>query len=465
MSLQKPPSGLKEKLLTREPQHNFDYTALDSKTRIVVQQCTSEIKERLWDAAQAIWEIGQKLVDVRNCLSYGQFNSWLKAEFQWSRSTAYNYINVFKIFGSCPNFRQLDIAASALYLLATSSIPEEARKKALESAKAGETITYSKAKAIISQYKKSSQTNKDQQPFTINVSAESLERKSSTTAKLCSTSTVNHYKPNEPATTFEATPKTYTMNVNKNAVVGELVEQQQEVEMPQLMVDDGVCIQHSQNDEDKWSDKIAAEKFPPEQPALATVAKREWKIGDEVKHPVWGIGNIVALSGDTGEFTNIPEWIGMPINQDFPLIMWKESQKLSPIRTQELKRFSTEKETNSQLTSPILSLPMFESVEQELPQKLEALDFTGNSGQLPPNILQNHANPNDNNFYSKVNSLLQPTSINTDDICILLQAYAKYLTSEQIELVWQAIAHRISCDGKIFRDNASPHILHHSQQD
>ncbi len=63
--------------------------------------------------------------------------------------------NVFEKFSSCPNFGQLNIAASALYLLAASSIPDEARKEALESAKGGETITYSKAKAIISRYKKS----------------------------------------------------------------------------------------------------------------------------------------------------------------------------------------------------------------------------------------------------------------------------------------------------------------------
>ncbi len=449
MSLQKPPSGLKEKPLSHES-HNFDYAALDSQTRIVVQQRTSEIKERLRDAAQAIWEIGQKLVDVRNCLSYGQFNSWLKTEFQWSRSTAYNYINVFETFGSCPNFGQLNIAASALYLLAAPCIPEEARKEALESAKRGEIITYSKAKAIISRYKKSSQINKDEQSSTINVSASPLERKSSTAAQPSPATTLHLYQPNEPATTFEATSLAETVNTNRDAVVGESVQQLGE-EMPQLMVDDfevgdRVCIAHSQNGEDKWAGKTTVEKLPPEQPALATVAKREWKIGDYVKHPVWGIGKIVALLGDAGEATNIPEWMGMPINQDFPLIMWKESQKLSPVRSQELKWFSIEKETKSQLTFPVLPVPKSESVEQELPQKLEALDFTGSNSQLLPNILPQNANSTDNDFRSKVNPPPQPISINTDDICILLQANVKYLTDEQIKVVWQAIAHRIPCE-------------------
>jgi hypothetical protein len=92
----------------RMPEHQvFDYTALDPESRIVVQQRTSEIKECLRTAALAVWEIGQKLVEVRSRLEYGQFRDWLKAEFQWSRSTAYNYINVFRTFGSCPNFGQL----------------------------------------------------------------------------------------------------------------------------------------------------------------------------------------------------------------------------------------------------------------------------------------------------------------------------------------------------------------------
>jgi hypothetical protein len=45
-----------------------------------------------------------------------------------------------------------------------------------------------------------------------------------------------------------------------------------------------------------------------------------------------------------------------------------------------------------------------------------------------------------------VNSLPQPIPMNTDDICRLLQANEKYLTDEQIKVVWQAIAYRIRCE-------------------
>ncbi|MFN6571994.1 DUF3102 domain-containing protein [Dendronalium sp. ChiSLP03b] len=63
----------------------FDYEILDDKQRIVIQQRTGEIKERLRRSAQDIWEIGQKLADVRSRLKHGQFETWLKAEFGWSR--------------------------------------------------------------------------------------------------------------------------------------------------------------------------------------------------------------------------------------------------------------------------------------------------------------------------------------------------------------------------------------------
>lgn len=102
----------------------FDYATLDCETRIVVQQRTGEIKEKIHNVAQLAWEIGQKLADVRGRLRPRQFTFWLQTEFQWSRSTAYNYIKVFESFPICPNFGQIDIATSALILLAAPSTPE-----------------------------------------------------------------------------------------------------------------------------------------------------------------------------------------------------------------------------------------------------------------------------------------------------------------------------------------------------
>lgn len=177
MTLSELPFELPEQPL-QEVAQSFDYAVLDTETRIVVRQRASEIKERLRDVAQATWEVGQKLVDVRSRLEYGQFNLWLKTEFQWSRSTAYKYINIFESFGSCPQFGQLDIAISVLYLLAAPSTPKTAREEALERAFEGETITSTKAKAIADHHKNLARSSNATELITVDTTAETIEKES-----------------------------------------------------------------------------------------------------------------------------------------------------------------------------------------------------------------------------------------------------------------------------------------------
>ena len=121
---------------------HFDYGVLEPKQRSIVEQRTGEIRERLRRSAQDIWEIGQMLADVRTELKHGQFDAWLKAEFNWSRRTAYNFINVYETFRDRANLAQIDIATSALYLLAAPSTPQAVREQYLQEAKTGKKITY-----------------------------------------------------------------------------------------------------------------------------------------------------------------------------------------------------------------------------------------------------------------------------------------------------------------------------------
>lgn len=184
--------GLPKQSLNLKTQE-FDYATLDTETRNVVQQRSNEIKERLRDSAQAAWEIGQRLVEVRDRLGYGRFYSWLQVEFEWSPRTAYNYISVFESFRSCATFSQVEIATSALYLLASPSTPEAARSEALERAKLGETITPSKAKEIASKHKKSAKP-KAAKPVTVEVTAETIATSSTTSAE---PEPAQHTKPSE----------------------------------------------------------------------------------------------------------------------------------------------------------------------------------------------------------------------------------------------------------------------------
>ena len=132
---------------------SFDYDSLAPTHRFIVQEHTGEIRKRLRRSAQDVCEIGQRLADVRERLKYGQFLAWLKMEFGWSQRTAYNFINVYEVFGDrFEAFAKIDIATSVLYQLAAPSVPEELRTQVLKSAVSGEKITQKSFKSAIQKY-------------------------------------------------------------------------------------------------------------------------------------------------------------------------------------------------------------------------------------------------------------------------------------------------------------------------
>ncbi|MEO1590893.1 MAG: DUF3102 domain-containing protein [Cyanobacteria bacterium J06632_22] len=132
----------------------FDYDSLEATQRSIIQQRTGEIRERLRRSAQDIWEVGQKLSDVRSRLKYGQFLTWLKVEFGWSQRTAYNFIKVYETFGDrFANLAKVDIATSLLYQLASPSVPDDLREQVIEAAKKGKKITAKELRSTIKQRK------------------------------------------------------------------------------------------------------------------------------------------------------------------------------------------------------------------------------------------------------------------------------------------------------------------------
>jgi phage N-6-adenine-methyltransferase len=118
----------------------FDYDSLDSETRIVVKQKTSEIKKLIRKTAQTVWEIGENLSEVKACLQHGQFESWLNTEFDWSARTAQRLLQVYERFKN-DNLADLKISASAIYEMASPSTPDTVRVQALEAAKNGQEVT------------------------------------------------------------------------------------------------------------------------------------------------------------------------------------------------------------------------------------------------------------------------------------------------------------------------------------
>lgn len=155
----------------------FDYEALKDETRVRVQECTNEIKTLVRNTQENIITIGKKLAEVQQLLRHdkkGGFRNWLSTEFGWTYRSAYNFIHVWETFGNCENFSQLNIATSALYLLAAPSTPEAARKDALKLAQEGVPISNKLAKNLVAEYKP--QKKPKQSPFSKEALQENQEK-------------------------------------------------------------------------------------------------------------------------------------------------------------------------------------------------------------------------------------------------------------------------------------------------
>jgi len=130
---------------------SFDYKSIDTDTAEFLQQQASQIKLLVKQTLESIIAVGQKLLEVKERLVHGQWMDWLDAEFGWTDRTALNYMRVATHFET-ETISDLDIAASALYLLTAPSTPQEARQEAISRAQAGEKITPASARELRDRY-------------------------------------------------------------------------------------------------------------------------------------------------------------------------------------------------------------------------------------------------------------------------------------------------------------------------
>ena len=131
---------ISEAVEASENQHRLVVLANDTRTRI---------KRGTLD----IYHIGANLLEAQSLLGHGDFLPWIATEFDMSQSSAYRFMEVGRAFqDKLPNLGNFEIAASALYQLASPSTPEAARNEALELAASGEVITAGKAKEILEKH-------------------------------------------------------------------------------------------------------------------------------------------------------------------------------------------------------------------------------------------------------------------------------------------------------------------------
>lgn len=134
--------------MTLQQLNIFDYQQLDPPTRKTVSRLTDELHLLVKRTAEDICFIGQKLIEVKGLLGRGKFGDWLKHEFDWSHDTANRFMAVARRFQNT-QIAEYAIAPSALYLLASSSVPDEVVEAVLERAAEGEKIGSAQVKETI----------------------------------------------------------------------------------------------------------------------------------------------------------------------------------------------------------------------------------------------------------------------------------------------------------------------------
>jgi DUF3102 family protein len=108
----------------------FDYSVLEESKRVLVQTETSTIKMGLKRTAEGIVTVGQSLMRVKSVLEHGEFQEWLRAEFDLSYPTAVRFMQVGERFGS-KNINLIGLPPSVLYELAAPSTTDEVVEKVL----------------------------------------------------------------------------------------------------------------------------------------------------------------------------------------------------------------------------------------------------------------------------------------------------------------------------------------------
>lgn len=130
----------------------FDYASVDLATSEFLKSRAAEVKSLMRQTVETLIRTGNILIEVKNRLPHGQWSSWCESELGWSQRTAQQMMHVAETF-SIESLSNLDIAASALYVLSAPSTPEQAREEALFLARKGQPITLAGAKELRDQHR------------------------------------------------------------------------------------------------------------------------------------------------------------------------------------------------------------------------------------------------------------------------------------------------------------------------
>lgn len=115
------------------------YACLEEVEAATLRATATRINNCRQIARESTLEIGRELVAIKDSMP-GHFDQWLKLEFNMSKATAWNYINVVQEFGDAPEV--VDVLPSATaYRLAAKATPENVRREIVEEIKTGAAPT------------------------------------------------------------------------------------------------------------------------------------------------------------------------------------------------------------------------------------------------------------------------------------------------------------------------------------
>lgn len=100
---------------------------------------------------QDVIEIGRRLTEAKEIAGHGNWLPWLEREFGWTQQTAFNFMSVYDmaVSSKLPNFGNLNLPISGLYLLAAPSTPVDVREQVLEIAESGEQLSLEQIKQMV----------------------------------------------------------------------------------------------------------------------------------------------------------------------------------------------------------------------------------------------------------------------------------------------------------------------------
>lgn len=130
---------------------SLDYLDLPPEVVAKVIKHTTKIRGLLKSASENIIETGLELIDAKESVGHGKFEQWLDSQFGLGERTARKMMAVGRQFKTA-QYADLQLAPSALYLLAEPKTPEKVREKFIAKAKT-EEVTHKEVKNAIDKTK------------------------------------------------------------------------------------------------------------------------------------------------------------------------------------------------------------------------------------------------------------------------------------------------------------------------